>query len=399
VENAQVVGQDEHLNEGEKVPFARHISKLLVGAAILAMAVSISLGPPVGAQSRAWVIRPVPGNGEAIADLSCYSATRCVGVSGYSREVIVTANGGVTWRVFQPATVSGFGFTAVACLAPGVCYATALLGTVAPAGAAIYRSPDGGQRWYRVLERLTPRNHEFRFNDVTCMDPSHCLVSGTDGSEGFIYRTTTGGRTWVRARLPAQAAGGSILGLACAGPTSCLAVQNTDARVYRSTDGGRNWFALPVPANFVPYEKNAATPTGLDAISCGSTTFCVVGGYIAHLNLTGTTQPFKWVTRDGGASWSFLNPFASTGARTSNAVGQNAISCPTAEACVMGVAYGLVYSTSDRGRDWIANGRTPQGDNDVLSVACPTAGHCLIAAVSNFPKRATLAGMLWVERP
>ena len=380
------------------MPLRRRISKLLVVATLLSSSLALALATPVAAQPGAWLVRPVPGNGDAIADVSCATATRCVGVSGYSSEVIASANGGLTWRVYQPRGVSRDGFTSVDCLTSGSCYATAMLGAGGSAGAALYESVSGGRTWRAVLERRTPTNHRFRFNQVTCVSPSHCLVSGTDGSRGFILETTTAWRAWSHATVPAQPAGGSILGVSCASATACFAVQGTTARVYKSTDGGRRWRALPVPESFAPYERNPATPTGLSAISCGSPAFCVAGGYIGHLDFTGTTQPFKWVTRDGGATWSFLNPFASTGARTSNAVGQNAISCPTSAACTLGLSYGLVYATSDRGLDWIWDRRTPQSDNDVMSVACPSTSHCVISAMSNFPEKSVFAGMLWVER-
>lgn len=345
-----------------------------------------------------WSTRPVPGDGEAVADLNCFTSTRCVGVSLFSPQVITTADAGATWRVFKPRDVGRYGFTSVACVAPDTCYATALLGAAPPVGAAIYKSTDGGRRWNLAYRRSRPHDPAFRFSDVACLSDARCLVSGSDGSTGFILTTFDGGRDWTTARLPAQPRGGSILGIDCAAVDACFAVQDTSARVYKSTDGGRRWFALPVPANFAPYEHDPDTPTGLSAISCGSPSFCVAGGYIGHLNLTGTTQPFKWVTRDGGLRWSYTNPFASTGAKTPSAVSQNAISCNSANDCTMGLSYGYVYSTTDQGRNWAWENGAPLSDNDVLSVACLSASHCLVSAMSNFPKRSVFAGMLWTER-
>lgn len=377
--------------------FGRKYSKPLVAGALLVGVLATVAPAPAGAGSRPWSARPVPGNGEAIADLSCSSGTHCVGVSAFSREVIVTNDAGATWRTYQPRAVSPYGFTSVDCLTSGPCYATALLGARATAGAALYVSPDGGAHWRLVREHRASTQPGYRFNDVVCPTSARCLISGTTGASGFILVVETATHRWSSARLPAQSAGGSILGLTCVGRGFCLAAQDATARAYRSSDGGRTWRALPVPRAFAPYESNAATPTGLTSVSCGSVEFCVAGGFIGHLNLTGTTQPFKWVTRDGGSTWTYANPFASTGARTPNAVGQNAISCTSSVRCTMGLSYGLVYATVDGGRAWSWDPRTPQADNDVLSVACPRAGHCLVSAISNFPQRAVFAGMLWVE--
>jgi photosystem II stability/assembly factor-like uncharacterized protein len=345
-----------------------------------------------------WTAQPVPGNGEAIADISCYSVTKCVGVSLFSREVITTSNAGASWVVHQPSSVGRYGFTSIKCLAPATCYATALLGAAPVVGGAVYKSTDGGRSWALTYQKKTPKNPAFRFSDVTCLTTAHCLLTGTDGSTGFILSTTDGGKVWTNTRLPPQPAGGSILGIDCTGARACFAVQNTTARVYKSNDGGVNWTALAIPSNFAPYESNKATPTGLDAISCGSAQFCVAGGYIGHLDLQGTSQPFKWVTRNGGLTWSYTNPFASTGAKTPSAVGQNAISCSSSNDCAMGLFYGYIYSTTDQGLTWTWEDHAPLSDNDVLSLACLSASHCLVSAMSNFPKKSVFAGMLWTER-
>jgi len=368
---------------------------------LVALTLVLSSAPffdPGAGAARVWTTRVVPGDGDAIAAISCYSATKCVGVSKYSREVITTTNAGNSWVVHRPAAVGRYGFTSVKCVVPDTCLATALLGAAPTVGGAIYKSLDGGQHWYLNFQEKTPRNAAFKFSDVTCVTALRCLVSGTNGSAGFILHTDNGARSWTRARLPAQPRAGSILGVDCAGLNECFAVQGARATVYTSSDSGRSWTTLAIPNNFSRYETNKDTPTGLDAISCGSAAFCVAGGYIGHVNLQGTSEPFKWVTNNGGRSWSFTNPFASTGAKTPSAVSQNAISCTSREDCTMGLFYGYVYSTTDAGRSWTWEHAAPQSDNDVLSVACLGASHCLFSIMSNFPQRSVFAGRLWLER-
>jgi photosystem II stability/assembly factor-like uncharacterized protein len=375
----------------------RRLPTLLVVAFLLVGAAALTFHGRAGA-TGIWSTRTVPGNGEAIASISCYTATNCVGVSLFSREVIITSDAGDSWKVYQPRTVGRYGFTSVECVAPDTCLATGLLGAAPAVGAAVYKSTDGGRDWELSYQRKTPRNAGFKFNDVTCVTTSQCLVTGTDGIAGFILYTSDGARTWTRAHLPPQPRAGSILGIDCASARTCFAVQGTTALVYKSTNGGHDWTVLAIPRNFARYEKNKSTPTGLDAISCGTPSFCVAGGYIGHLNLQGTSEPFKWVTHNGGATWSFTNPFASTGAKTPSAVSQNAIACTSGVDCTMGLFYGDVYSTTDAGRTWTWDSAAPPSDNNVLSVACMSATRCLFSVISNFPQSSVFAGKLWMMR-
>jgi photosystem II stability/assembly factor-like uncharacterized protein len=345
-----------------------------------------------------WSIHAVPGDGDALSGVSCFSDTRCVGVSLGSRQVVTSVDGGVTWKVREAPRLASMGFTSLSCLTGGTCWATAVVGRTGPGGGAILRSDDAGVRWRSVRTLWAPGNATYRLNDVACTTPQRCLVSGTTGYRGFILTTMNGGRTWSQATLPAQPAAGSITGVHCGGALKCFALQGTRAQIYLSLDGGLTWKALPPPKNFTLYEGGHGTSSGLSAISCGSTDFCTVGGFIARPLLQATTEPIKWVTTDGGATWQFFSPFAETGAKSQFAISNGAISCFAGRSCELGLYYGYLYRTTDEGVSWQRDVTAPNLDSNVLSLSCTNVRHCVASVISNFPSTKLFEGSIWLYR-
>ena len=333
-----------------------------------------------------------------MATVDCFTPLRCVGVSTGSSQVTVSLDGGRTWRAHRGPTFAQLGFTSLSCDRAGDCLATAALGTMLPAGALVAASVDGGVHWREILVRRAPGNLRYRFNDVLCSTRARCLVTGTDGTRGFILVTTNAGRTWQSARLPNQPAEGSIAAVACPSDVECLATQATRAQVYRSLDAGRTWTVLSVPAPFARVLSEKGVVTGLTALSCGSSTFCVAGGYIAHTQLQSTTEPFKWVTTDAGRTWRFDPPFAVTGAKSPAAISTGAIACVSDTACILGLSYGDVYATSDAGATWVRDRGAPALDSNILSLTCPSLPRCVASVISNFPSGQLLKGSIWVRR-
>ena len=368
-----------------------------VGPSTSAVALAlVMLVTPVGA-SVPWRSLHVPGDGEAMSAVDCFTPVRCVGLSIGSSQVSTTDDGGRTWRAHQGPFFARLGFTSLTCDRAGRCVATATLGESLPSGALVAASSDGGLRWRELLVRRTPGNQRFRFNDVSCSTRAHCLVAGTDGSRGFILETSDAGHMWQSARLPAQPAQGSITAVACLNTRECLATQAARAELYRSLDAGRTWTALGVPPQFAGVARVKGVLTGLTALSCGSPNFCVAGGYIAHTQLLGTTEPFKWVTNDAGRSWRFDQPFAMTGARSPAAISTGAISCVSQTVCTLGVSYGDVYETTDAGTTWVRDRGAPALDSNVLSMTCPSLSRCVASVISNFPSHQLLQGSIWVR--
>jgi photosystem II stability/assembly factor-like uncharacterized protein len=349
------------------------------------------------ASVQTWRVVSIPGDHDAIIGVSCYSAVNCVGVSEFSGQISISNTSGNTWTEIHPKNLGGFAFTSIKCLSNKFCLATGQIGSLPSIGAAIYSSHNGGINWKFSLKVPVRHSSKFQLNDANCPTKNICLVSGTTGAKGVLYRTINSGKSWKSVVLPKQPPNGSIQAIACPSSTVCYTVQGSEALVYKSVDSGLSWKTLNVPNNFNFYSSEKDTPTGLDAISCGSENFCVAGGYIAHPKLQGTTQPIKWVTTNGGISWYFSNSFASTGAKSTFAVNVHGISCSTSHDCTIGLSYGQLYATSDAGRSWLRDRNIPSPNNNVLSLNCTSAAHCIATVISIFPQKSFTSGEIWVR--
>lgn len=376
----------------------RLIARLTILVGVLTMVIfPLSLWPAGASGVSTWHVERVVGNGEALIDVSCTGAENCVGVSIGSRQVALSNDGGERWRAVRGPRAAALGFTAVDCVAPATCMATTVLGSLSPSGGAVVKSRDGGRHWRVVFKRIKPNEPDYRLNDVSCINASSCLVTGTTGTKGFIFYTRNGGRTWMNAQLPQQPADGTINGVTCATRSRCLAAQGAMATIYRSDDGGRTWSPEVPPRAFTSYEKEKGVLTGINALSCGSGSFCVAGGFIAQTRLQGTTEPFKWVSRNGGASWNFAQPFAATGAKSPAAISVGAISCTSSLDCILGLSYGYIYSTNDGGVRWVRDTSAPRADSNVLSVARVAQHQYIASVISNMPSKKLFQGSLWVS--
>ena len=371
----------------------RFISVIILSIFIACAPISIS-----HASIPTWKVVAIPGDHDAIASTSCYSLKDCVGVSAFSGQVIISKDAGNSWVALHPRNVGRFGFTSVKCLKTKFCLATGQLGAMPSVGAGIYTSQNGGINWGTSLKVLSPNNPKFRFSDISCPTADVCLVSGTTGSKGVIYRTENSGEFWKSIVLPKQPPNGAIQAMSCPTSKVCYAVQGSKALVYKSLNGGLTWKSQLIPDSFNLFKNNKETPTGLDAISCGSVSFCVAGGFIAHINLQGTTQPIKWVTTNGGKSWYFTNSFASTGAKSTSAVSVHGIGCATNHDCTIGIFYGQVFKTTDAGKRWTRDQSVPSPNNNVLSMNCVTNSHCIVTVISIFPQKSFTSGQIWINR-
>lgn len=374
----------------------RLVRAALATSLVLTLFVTIEFAAGARATSSSWRILAIPGNSEALAGVSCYSAHRCLGVSMGSSQVVTSEDGGRSWRALAGPGFARLGFTSLYCASTGRCLATAVWGNATPAGGLVAASADGGRHWRLLMTRRFPGNLDYRFNDVWCTSTAHCIVAGTNGAKGFVMLTTDAGRSWFPAHLPAQPIQGSIAAITCTTADECLATQAARAELYRSRDAGRTWSPVYAPSGFTPILLEHGVVTGLTAISCGSVSFCVTGGYIAHTQLQSTTEPFKWVSTDGGRTWSFDQPFAVTGAKSPAAISNGAIACQSSRVCTLGLSYGNIYSTRDAGAIWQRDDGAPHLDSNVLALSCPTTTHCVAAVISNFPSRRLLQGSIWI---
>lgn len=200
---------------------------------------------------------------------------------------------------------------------------------------------------------------------IACTGPSQCLAVGTDGPRALLARTGDGGSRWQRVAIPPSVT--ALSGLACASSSDCLAVGTTGRHgvVLASADGGGAWTSRTVPS----------AVTSLSSVSCPAVATCwAVGDSGAGAVVVSTT--------DGGAHWSVQR-------LPTGMVSLSAVSCPTVTVCAAGgttATSAAIVVTSDAGRNWkrspIPRPTTGAPLTDAAALACATATRCWAGATT-----------------
>jgi hypothetical protein len=188
----------------------------------------------------------VPGN----------PGTLYVAASGPGGGILASTDGGTTWTekgnsVFDHAA---FGTLLVDPTAPSTLYVTVWYG--ASGGGGVYKSIDGGNTWTNTTAGITTG----AASDLT-MDPTNSAVLYTglaqDGAVNGIYKTTNSGATWtLLSSQPVSAANvGDSIRLVIA-PSNHLTIYTTvfdttlgngtsgEPHRFVSFDGGNSWSPL-----------------------------------------------------------------------------------------------------------------------------------------------------------
>ncbi len=149
--------------------------------------------------------------------------------------------------------------------------------------------------------------------------------------------------------------------------------------LYRSTDGGTTWAPLAVPggddSNYVDGDQSLG-------VSCASATFCVLEYATSFGDFE--VRVFE-VSRDGGATWRYVNSNLS-GVGTTPAAGHaqssnwsplQDFSCVGVSTCV-GILDGEVVSTTDVS-NWVAH----PASKGVTAISCTSATRCYVVTSSS----------------
>lgn len=155
-------------------------------------------------------------------------------------------------------------------------------------GTGVWRSPDAGATWSRVLTRPSA-SHILSGVGADAADPLVGYVNQIDYTSGGpgtgTYRTTDGGTTWTK--LAVSSYGGQLV----TGPAAGELWRLASYTVQRSTDRGATFTSLAPPLDGVPYAMS------FDAADPARAAIGTLGQY-SWLPGDGVQ-----ITGDSGASW------------------------------------------------------------------------------------------------
>jgi len=241
----------------------------------------------------------------------------------------------------------------------------------------VLATQDGGATWLDV----TPKGLDSLSGATTFfLDAGHAWLAAGVNSALTIFRTTDGGQTWMESRGPEamgatlrfsdEKAGWLMVHLGAA-------MSHEEVSVFRTDDGGVTW----KPVSHTPVGGDVPGALPLVGIKSG----LAVSGQ-DRVWVTGSWpvpgQPYLFVTRDGGKTWSPVTlPLPKEYAeemmvveppvfRTGGEAGVLTVNLYSEERVT------LVFSTKDRGETWQFRGKLGSGGNQFfLSVSSPDEIH------------------------
>jgi hypothetical protein len=246
-----------------------------------------------------WSTQPIPTvPGASLSALSCASASACMAVGGSDSGVLAERWNGNKWAIVPSPTPAGAvssGLGGVSCLSPSFCMAAGAYSTSS--------SPDGpaksfterwnGKKWAIVPSPNPAGAVQTFLGAVSCTAPSACTTTGEQHSATGIVHTVAerwNGTTWriQPTPNPPKAQFANLPGLACTGPSACLAVGSSDQGTLAERWNGTRWRIQPMPTSPGGQLTGLACPAPAACTAVGFT-FTPSGGMILAERWNGTT--------------------------------------------------------------------------------------------------------------
>jgi len=246
------------------------------------------------APAQTWIAHS-SGVNASLRGVSAVNA-QVVWASGTAGTVLVTTNGGTTWRAMPVPDAGQLDFRDVEAFDDRIAY---LLASGPGEKSRIYKTSDGGRNW--TLQFTNPDSKGF-FDAFAFWDARHGMLLGDPVDGEFVILTTgDGGTHWQRQHgppaLPKEGAfAASGTSLIVQGKNECWFATGGEgaARVFRSADRGRAWMAAATPV------RNDATAGIFSLAFRGQRHGIAAGGDYAK---PGETARNLAITSDGGRTW------------------------------------------------------------------------------------------------
>jgi photosystem II stability/assembly factor-like uncharacterized protein len=286
------------------------------------------------------------------------------------------------------------------------------------AGGDIFHTSDGG------ATLTVQARHNVSFCDITFTDAAHGWAVGDPANPntgtGIIYRTTNGGRTWVR--VPLHLIGGVN---AVSFATQNVGWAVSGGAVLHTTDGGRHWTrqsvqragrpfwgfydvqALSVREAWIGGERDALRDPSLEGLmrtTDGGATWKRVkaglGDTVHHVFFSSPRN--GWIagesaimhTSDGGAHWrrQLSLPSMEYFRGLSFSDSRNGWAASSKGALQPSSPPGAIYRTTDGGAHWVSQATTPNGLGWVKAL---TRSKAVVGGAGGFLSRTADGGASW----
>lgn len=168
----------------------------------------------------------------------------------------------------------------------------------------------------------SPRSSDVHAGAVSCANSTVCTLVGApvDGSGAVILRTTDGGSTWHRQSPPAGISG--LTAVSCPTTKFCLATGGGPSTftVATTSDGGITWIG----------KAGVGVSSWIDAVDCLTPTNCYAEGF-AEGWAKGMSGLALLRSRNAGTTWSLL--VFPAGGNTASSTTRASLSCPSTVVC------------------------------------------------------------------
>ena len=255
-------------------------------------------GPP----GAGWTLQPLPGisaTQSGLAGVSCVSGSWCLAVGGAEGATLTEIWNGSSWT--HQATANVGAPAGLSCVSTAWCMAV----------GAEHAARWTGSNWESVPLPTVGGAESTSFISDSCTSATFCIAAGQANFSGGEFTPITAkwnGSTWslLTTPSPTGSVNTDLVSVSCPAENSCTAVggYDNDEGIFTGEGYAEHWNGSAWTIQTTP-NPGSGIYSGLNSVSCPTTTSCVAVGY---WDQGLGTSPVPLAEQWNGSSW------ASTGA-------------------------------------------------------------------------------------